>query len=129
MWTCPRCKRRFKSTNQSHTCVKKTVDKLFVDRPDHLVLAYDRVMNEVMHWKPNSVGASRHSVVFANHKAWLIVKPMTQELDLKFYYHEALDSEVFKKVAPFGKKYAHHIRIREEYEVTPEVLALLREGI
>ena len=58
MWTCPACQRQFKTANQSHSCVSTTIDDLFVDRPDHLVLAFDTLMTLVLHWEPVSFGAS-----------------------------------------------------------------------
>ena len=128
MWTCPNCERLFKTTNQSHYCVNKTIDDLFLNRPDHLVLAFDKIMTRVLQWEPNSLGPSKHAVVFTNRKAWLILKPMSKELDLKFYYSEPLESPALKKVAATGNKFAHHIRIKDEDEVTDEVLRLLKEG-
>ncbi|MGD1843801.1 MAG: DUF5655 domain-containing protein [Salibacteraceae bacterium] len=128
MWTCPACERQFKTNNQSHTCTTKTLDDLFHDKPDHLVLAFDRVLNAVVHWEPNSVGVARHSVVFTNRKAWLIVKPMKKELDLKFYHHQPLEGDALRKVSFSMGKYVHHIRINDEHQVGPEVLELLRQG-
>lgn len=106
----------------------KDVGELFVGRPDHLVLAFDAVMTAVMQWQPNTMGASKHTAIFTNKKAWLIVKPMRQTLDLKFYNHEAVDSELVKSTRPYGKKLAHHIRIAHEFEVTSPLLDLLRIG-
>ncbi|MDP5172372.1 MAG: DUF5655 domain-containing protein [Bacteroidia bacterium] len=128
MWTCPNCQRLFKTTNQSHTCVDTTIDDLFADRPDHLVLAFDAILQHVMMWEPNSVGASRYAVVFANSKAWLIVKPMTKELDVKFYHDSPIDHHRIKKVVDYGGKYAHHLRVSEEHEVNGEFLKLLKMG-
>ncbi len=128
MWTCPNCERLFKSNNQSHICVNTTIDDLFEGRPDHLVLAFDRLLSLVIDWEPMSIGASKHTIVFTNQKAWLIVKPMSKELDVKFYYQEPIEKGLFKKVTHFSGKYAHHIRIREEEDITEEFLEVLRMG-
>ena len=53
MWTCPKCDRKFKTTNQSHMCTTKDIGELFLDGSDELVLAFDRIMTEVMQWEPN----------------------------------------------------------------------------
>ena len=43
---------------------------------------------------------------FTNNKAWLIVKPMSKELDVKFYYSENIHSPHIKKTTLWGKKCA-----------------------
>lgn len=128
MWTCPRCERNFKSVNQSHMCTTKTIDDLFVNRPDNLVLAFDRLLTEVIDWEPCSVGTSTNTIIFTSQKAWLIVKPMTKELDIKFYSDQVLENDRFKKVTDYNGKFAYHIRVREEYELTEEVFRLLKIG-
>lgn len=128
MWTCPKCERKFKIDNQSHYCTDTTIDDLFEGKPDNLLLAFDRLLIAVMEWEPMSVGTSVNTVIFTNAKAWLIVRPMSKELDLKFYYDQALQSPVLKKVSPWGKKFAHHIRVKNEEEVNEEVIRLLKKG-
>lgn len=128
MWTCRTCKRKFKTTNQSHSCVVKDIGEFFIDCPDSLVLAFDKLMNGVLEWQPNSYGASANAIVFTNKKAWLIVKPMKSELDVKFYSDEQLDSHLLSKVTNYNNKYAHHVRIKDESEVTPKLFELLKKG-
>lgn len=128
MWTCPRCNRKFKSTNQSHVCTTKDIGELFIDKPDELVLAFDRIMTTVMRWEPNYMGPSKNAVVFTNKKAWLIVKPMKNVLDLKFYYHEKIESDLVNRYSKYANKFAHHLRIASENEVTPALLDLLNIG-
>ena len=111
MWTCPKCDRNFKSSNQWHMCTDKTIDELFEGKPDRLIVAFDKLLVSVIDWEPCSVGMSTKSIVFSKEKAWLIVRPMSKELDLKFYYSEVIQSPRIKKSSLWGKKYAHHIRI------------------
>lgn len=128
MWICPKCERQFKTANQSHTCSETTLDDLFAKSSDELILAFDRILSEVISWEPCSVGAAKKAVVFTSQKAWLILRPMTKVLDLKFYYNEPLEGDIFHKIAPWGNKYAHHLRIQSEVEITDEILDLLRKG-
>jgi len=109
-------------------CSTKDMGELFVDKPDELVLAFDAIIEGTSHWEPNTVGASINTIVFTSQKAWLIVKPMTKELDVKFYFDEILESDALKKVSAFGKKYAHHIRLKSVEEVDAEVFRLLKMG-
>lgn len=109
-------------------CVEQDMDRLFENRPDNLILAFDALLTKVIDWEPNSVGASKNAIVFTNQKAWLIVRPMTKELDVKFYHEEPLQNERFKKVKKWASRYAHHIRIQSEEEIDEEMLRLLRIG-
>jgi len=109
-------------------CTTKDIGELFIGKPDELVLAFDSIMTAVMQWQPNHVGASVHTIIFTNKKAWLIIRPMKKELDVKFYCDDRLESELIKKIVPYPNKSAHHLRVSHENEVTSEFLKLLREG-
>ncbi|MBV6645070.1 MAG: hypothetical protein KI790_06460 [Cyclobacteriaceae bacterium] len=128
MWTCPVCDRKFKNTNQYHICTNKDVGELFMDKSDELVLAFDRIANEVMAWKPNYMGASTNAVVFTNHKAWLIVRPMQKELDVKFYHRDEIDADWIKRRVKYPNKYAYHLRVADECQIDREFMQLLRQG-
>ena len=128
MWTCPKCERNFKSVNQSHMCSTNTIDDIFEGVSENLVMAFDQILINVIDWEPCSVGASTKSIVFTKEKAWLIVKPMSKQLDVKFYYSEKIEHPLVKKTTHYHNIVAHHIRISDESEVTPDMLALLRKG-
>jgi hypothetical protein len=128
MWNCPNCNRVFKTTNQSHTCTDKDVGELFLDRPDELVLAYADLIDVISKWQPFSQGTAKHTIVVTSKKAWLIIRPMKKELDLKFYYGEPISSPRIKKISPFGKKFGHHIRIQQSEQLDAVVFDLLKKG-
>ena len=81
-----------------------------------------------MEWEPNDVGTATKSIVFTNKKAWLIVKPMRKELDLKFYHSEKIQSPYIKKHTLWGSKWAHHIRLKNADQIDEELLKLLKSG-
>lgn len=128
MWTCPNCARNFKTTNQSHSCTQVDMGELFLGKPDELVMAFDGILMGVADWEPNSVGTAKKAIVFTNKKAWLIIKPMSKELDVKFYNDAPIDSSRFKKITPFGKRFGHHIRIQNETQLDDIFFELLRIG-
>lgn len=102
--------------------------ELFIGKPDELVLAFDDILMGVAAWEPSSVGTAKHAIVFTSKKAWLIIKPMTKELDVKFYNDTPLESRKLKKVTASMGKYAHHIRLRSPEQLDEEVFRLLRIG-
>lgn len=128
MWTCPKCNRNFKGQNQSHMCTTAPIDDLFLKKPESLLLAFDKILIGVIDWDPCTVGRSVNTVVFTKEKAWLIVRPMSKLLDVKFYYPEIIQSPLVFKTELWKDRYAHHLRISSEQEVTTDFLQLLRRG-
>lgn len=128
MWQCDKCNRIFEKSNQSHICVVKDVGELFLDKPDEMVLAWDTLTQKVMEWQPNVYSASTKSIVYTSKKAWLIIKPMKNELDVKFYHDQKIVSYRIRKHQAYPNKYAHHIRIQYEHQVDQELMELLRKG-
>lgn len=128
MWKCPACARIFSKDNQSHMCQGEPTDvwDLFEGKSDEVLLAFDSLMSSVLQWEPCVVGAAKHSAVFTNRRAWLIVKPMSKVIDIKFYMDRALQDPTLHKVNTLGNRYVHHIRVASEDELTPEVFDLLR---
>lgn len=109
-------------------CVVKDVGELFEGRPDALVLAWDALTQTVMDWQPNVYSASTKSIVYTSKKAWLIIKPMKAELDVKFYHEDRLESPRVKRYQNYRNKWAHHLRIADEMHIDREVITLLRQG-
>jgi hypothetical protein len=128
MWTCPRCERQFKTANQMHTCSDRTIDDIFEGKPQPLLYAFDALLVGVIDWEPISVGAAKRAIVFTKYKAWLIVRPMSKELDIKFYYPEVIQHPLVRKTVPYRKDFAHHIRISDPDEVNEPLLQLLRRA-
>ena len=128
MWKCPECNRLFKNTNQFHMCSTKEIGELFLDKPDALVLAYDDIIQGISGWKPFSSGASVHSIIITSKKAWLIIKPMKKELDVKFYTAQPVDSDRIRRTTTYPNKVAHHLRISDPVQVNREFFEILRHG-
>ena len=128
MWTCPECNRKFKTKNQSHMCSDTTIDDIFEGRPDNLIMAFDKILVSVIDWEPCSVGASTKSVVFTKEKAWLIVKPLSKELDVKFYYPEKMSHRYVKKTTVYRNQVAHHLRVSGPDQVDDEFVGLLYQA-
>lgn len=109
-------------------CTQKDVGELFLGKPDALVLAYDNIIQGISSWDPFSSGASVHTIIVTSKRAWLIIKPLKKELDVKFYTDQPVESDLIHKITEYRGKFANHIRIREPWEVNDEVLRLLRYG-
>lgn len=131
IWTCPNCQREFFKKNQTHYCSDVTIDDLLADRPPEVTLAFDALLLAVIDWQPQVIGAGKSAIIFNNGKAWMVVRPMKAELDVSFFYGTEIKSPLILKARldNMGKnKYVHHLRLRDDTSVTPEVVNLLRKG-
>ncbi|MEM9525364.1 MAG: DUF5655 domain-containing protein [Bacteroidota bacterium] len=112
-------------------CNDLTVEDLFENKPDDLLLAFDEVLLATADWEPNSVGAASKSIVFTNKRAWLIVKPMSKLLEISFYTAGPLSGSAIHKSAPFVgslTRFRHSIRLSGPGELTPEIVDFLKMG-
>lgn len=109
-------------------CSTKTIDDILMEKPEGMILAFDQLLLAVIDWDPCTVGASTNCIIFTKEKAWLIVKPMKKDLDLKFYYPSEIQHVLVHKRTYYAKKYAHHIRISHESQVTDDLIGLIRKG-
>lgn len=123
-----KCERTFKSPNQHHICIDQDFDRLFEGRPDELVEAFDKLLVGVIDWPDCTVGASTKTIVFAKGRAWLIVRPMRDQLDLKFYSDEKIEHGIITKLAPFRSRWAHHVRIKSASEIDNALIRLLHRS-
>ena len=128
MWTCPRCDRRFQKNNQSHFCVDTTIDDLFEGKPEDLLLTFDRVLADVYEFGEMTIGTSKNTIIFTTRKAFLIIRPMTKTLDIKFYSDQKLHSSRLHKMGKYGNKYYYHLRLNEPELIDEEILELIRVG-
>ena len=131
IWTCPKCKREFFRTNQQHYCSDHTIEDIFEGKAADVVLAFDALLLAVAEWEPQVIGAGKAAIIFNNGKAWMVVRALKTELDVSFFYSSIIKHPAIKtaRLDNMGKnKYVHHIRLRHEDDVTPDVVDLLRKG-
>ena len=125
MWSCPVCKRKFNKEDQRHTCSTKDVGELFINRSDELILLYDALASVIGNWDNVEIRAATHSVVFSVGRAFLVLKPMKDQLDLKIYLNEEMESELFFKVNKYYGRFQCQIRLQNEWQMTDEFLDLV----
>lgn len=127
-WTCPKCERKFAKNNQSHYCNETDLDALFAGKPEELLLTFDQLLIAVYDWPEVGVGTGKKAIVFSVGKAFLIVRPMSKQLDLKFYHTDKFEDRLFFKRATWGKKFAYHMRVSKPEDLTPALIQWIKKG-
>lgn len=128
MVECPKCGREIKSLNQWHNCVTTTVDGLFMGKDPDLVLIFDKILAEVSAWEDVKVSTTQNCIVFLHRQTFLIIKPMTKVLDLKFYSEVFLENDMIKKSILYSGRYENHIRLTPAEEIDSKVYTYLRKS-
>jgi hypothetical protein len=126
--TCPRCRRSLRSLNSWHNCVNVSIDSLFEGKDAELVLAFDKLLAEVADWQDVQVSTTQNCIVFLHRQTFLIIRPMSRMLDIKFYSAEAIQDGLVKKSIPYAGKYENHVRLSTSDEVTGKVFFYLRRS-
>ena len=127
-WFCPKCNRKFGKPNQSHYCGDYDMDALFEKKPDELILIFDKLLATLMDWPEMSVGASVNTIIFTSKSTFLVVRPMSKLMDVKFYTDQSIEHPLIHKGGEYRGKYYYHVRIGNVEEMTEEFFTLIQEG-
>ncbi|TAE13704.1 MAG: hypothetical protein EAZ47_10700 [Bacteroidetes bacterium] len=121
-WKCDECGRTLIHANQWHCCFNQEIDNLFLNKPTELLYAFDKVLCAVANFDDVEISATKNCIVFFKRQTFLVVKPMKQVLDIKFYLKEPFYGANIYKVALYGKQHEHHIRISHAEQIDDAVL-------
>lgn len=125
---CPKCKRQLRNVNAWHYCAQVSIDELFVDKSDEILLVFDDILQTVSSWPNVAVSATKNCVVFVKHKTFLVIKPMTKFLEVKFYLAEPLEDEQLYKCTVWNSKYECVYRFQNSYQLNAKVFGYLKES-
>jgi hypothetical protein len=114
---CPSCQRVLRNVNAWHYCKQVAIDDLFLNKPDEVLLAFDRLLEAVAAWDDVEVSATKNCIVFVRNKTFLVAKPMTKCLEIKFYSNEVIEDEDLHKCQPWNSKFEGIIRVQTEHEL------------
>jgi len=93
MWTCPKCNRNFKNTNQSHYCGDlNTIDEYIEDSPEEhreilrcvreTIRAVMPEATEKLSWKMPTFWQGKNIIQFAVHKQHLGLYPGSEAVNI-----------------------------------------------
>jgi hypothetical protein len=125
---CPHCNRSIRSLTSVHYCKEVPIDDLFITKSDELVLAFDRLLSMVADWQAVEISGTKNCIVFVRKKTFLVVKPMTKCLEIKFYAEEQIEDEGLYKCQLWNSKYEGILRIQTENDLKPKHAEYFRKS-
>ncbi len=127
-WQCPKCERMLTNANSVHCCVKREFDEVFAKKDAVLIYLFEKILAEVYDWEGVHISATEKCIVFLSNQTFLVIKPMSKQLDVKFYLETENTSYPIVKVEKYGKHFAHHIRISDFEAVNRQLFTYLRRS-
>jgi hypothetical protein len=127
-WKCPTCERTLKNANQWHCCVNQDIDNLFENKESELLYAFDKILSYVIDLQDVEISATKNCVVFFKTQTFLVIKPMKNVLNIKFYLQEPWEHFPVFKTARYGKQHEHHIRISTLEEVDETIFRFVQQS-
>lgn len=129
MWMCPKCRRIFKNTNQSHTCKKVTLKKHF-ERKEQAKELFDflvkQINSKIGKCKIISIPCCIH--LFGKYN-FLAALPKKDKLEIRFALNRKIKSPRLKEGASLSSRYYKNcLNIFEKKEINKELLEWLKES-
>jgi Domain of unknown function (DUF5655) len=125
---CPSCKRVLRNLNAYHYCKQINIDDIFVNKSDDIVLIFDKLLQSISDWPEVEISATKNCVVFVKNKTFLVLKPMSKCLELKFYSSKMIDDDLLHKCQEWNSKYEGNIRLYNDGEVTESILNYIKNS-
>ena len=124
MWTCPKCNRTFRNTNQMHTCKKVDKESFFLRRPPHFRELYETIRKHTQALGEFREEAVPPDVIFFKTKStFLAVKVKKKWLDIEFFLDHLEDVPPVKKYLQTSKRrVVHLVSIDSEEDIDRQLL-------
>lgn len=104
------------------------MDALLEGKPDELLLIFDKLLVELIDLPEMVVAASVNTIIFTSKSTFLVVRPMSKQMDIKFYSTEQIEHPLIHKSGEYRGKYYYHIRVANVEELTADFFKLIQYG-
>jgi len=129
MWTCPDCGRKFKNTNQDHSCLITDLESHFIGKDQIVIYTFEKLKSVVMAFESVRLNPVKNAVLFSVKSHLLAVKPKKQFLDIEFVLDEPVEGfPIHKTVQASKNKWAHFVRLGSPEEVDEQLINWLRSA-
>ena len=130
LWTCVNCGRQFANRNQSHSCVRRTVEDFLDGKSEHAKALFFRFMEAALRCGRVTVAPAQTRVGFQARMVFAAVNRLSNDrLDAHVVLARRLEHPRFHKIESISpRNHVHHFRVTGLAEVDAEVEAWLSEA-
>ena len=130
MWRCPKCKRRFASRNQSHTCAGlHDLAHHFKDKPPEIRELYDAFVVELMKIGRVIVLPEKSRIAFQVRMSFAQLTPRWKWVDGHLVLARRVEDPRFTRVETFSpRNHLHAFRLTSADQIDAWFVARMREA-
>jgi predicted transport protein len=130
MWECPTCGRRFKNTNQDHSCKVRSLDEHLRGKNSGVIESF-QLLHEFALNLDDEVRCSpvKNAILYSHISSFLAVKLRKSNLQIEFLLEgEFAAFPIYKTQKVSKTKYCHFIKMDHPDEVTNEIKNWIKEA-
>jgi hypothetical protein len=125
-WMCPKCRKKFKHANQSHSCARVDLAEHFKNKSPLVKATFDRLMTELSKLSNITVNPVKSSIQVKGKTTFLSIKPTRDYLGIEFLLDAEVDEFPVYKTFRYSKtRIAHFTALEEPRSVTKKLMKLL----
>ena len=129
MWRCPKCKRQFANTHQSHACGRHSLHAHFDGKSPHIRAIYDAFVAALSAIGPVTILPEKTRVAFQVRMSFAQLTPRRNWVDGHVVLARRLEHPRFRSVQTFSpRNHLHVFRLASVDEIDDEVRAWLKEA-
>ena len=128
-WTCPDCKRTFRTTNQWHSCARLSIDHHFQGKSERLRQLFDLLLAKMKPWGAMEMIVVQTSIHLRTRANFLDISVKKNRLDLSFYLDHEVDAfPVVKSLRTSRNRVVHSVSIDSIEELDVVIMGWLKES-
>jgi hypothetical protein len=129
LWRCPKCRRVFANTNQSHACGRLDLAHHFVGKPPEIRRLFDAVVERVKMLGPVRVLPEKTRIAFQVRMSFAQVTPRHRWLDGHVVLARRLEHPRFRSIQTFSpRNHVHVFRLTSMADIDDEFGRWLAEA-
>jgi hypothetical protein len=122
-WTCPDCKRDFRTTNQWHSCNLTDVNDHLKDKPASIVATIEKLLDVGLQLEGTELVTVKSSVSVKVGAKFLSLYPSKTRIEVWFYSSEEIEEfPVYKSTRISGKRVLNQLVVESPEEVDEQLI-------
>ena len=129
MWTCPNCKRSFKSINQWHSCLITGIDNHLANKPSVIVETYRKLETIITRFGKVEVCPVKTSIQFRSGSNFSSLRITAKYIQVEFQLPHEVDEFPIHEILRMSKnRVLHRLMVENPKQVDETVVGWLKES-